>query len=137
MGTRIENKIMIDAPLDLVWRMTNDVESWVTLFEEYASVEILGRAQDTVTFRLTTVPDEQGNVWTWVSERRTNRQAGTADARRTETGPFQHMNIHWSYQEVGSGTEMTWCQEFAMKLGAGRTDEAMADYLNGRTRVQM
>ena len=49
--------------------MTNDVESWPELFTEYASAEILDREGDTVRFRLTMHPDENGKVWSWVSER--------------------------------------------------------------------
>ncbi|MGH3898242.1 MAG: SRPBCC family protein, partial [Pseudonocardiaceae bacterium] len=29
--------------MELVWSMTNDVESWPQLFSEYASAEILSR----------------------------------------------------------------------------------------------
>ena len=40
MAGRTENDIVIYAPLDLVWEMTNDVESWPTLYSEYAKAEI-------------------------------------------------------------------------------------------------
>ena len=38
MAGHTENEITIAAPLDLVWDMTNDLESWPQLFSEYASV---------------------------------------------------------------------------------------------------
>ena len=36
-----ENTIHIDAPIKLVWDMTNDVESWPNLFTEYAKAGIV------------------------------------------------------------------------------------------------
>ena len=62
MAGHTENEIVIDAPLDLVWEMTNDVASWPSLFSEYASAEILERKDDSTRFRLTMHPDEAGNA---------------------------------------------------------------------------
>ncbi|WP_279578998.1 SRPBCC family protein [Fodinicola feengrottensis] len=31
-----ESSVVIDAPIDVVWEMTNDVTSWPNLFTEYA-----------------------------------------------------------------------------------------------------
>ena len=33
-----DNSIFIDADIDHVWRMTNDLPSWPDLFTEYAEV---------------------------------------------------------------------------------------------------
>ena len=110
-----ENEITIAAPLDLVWDMTNDLEHWPQLFSEYASVEILARKGDTTTFRLTMHPDENGKVWSWVSERDRRPRPARSRARRVETGPFEHMDIRWEYDEVPGGTRMRWTQDFAMK----------------------
>ena len=43
MAAHTENEVVIDAPLELVWEMTNDVESWTTLFSEYSEAEVLDR----------------------------------------------------------------------------------------------
>jgi len=69
MPANTDNSVIIDAPLDLVWEVTNDVARWPDLFTEYAKAEILDRTDDTVRFRLTMHPDENGKVWSWVSER--------------------------------------------------------------------
>src|SRR3954454_8849510 len=103
---QVQNEIVIAAPMVLVWDMTNDVESWPTLFTEYARAEILERDGDTVRFRLTMHPDENGKVWSWVSERTPDPATRTVTARRVETGPFDHMDIRWSYREVPGGVEM-------------------------------
>jgi aromatase len=132
-----ENEITIAAPLDLVWDMTNDLENWPQLFSEYASVEVLTRKGDTTTFRLTMHPDENGTIWSWVSERTTDRKARTVRARRIETGPFQSMDIRWEYKEVPGGTLMHWTQDFAMKPDAPVDDAWMTDNINRNSPVQM
>jgi aromatase len=132
-----ENEITVAAPLDLVWNMTNDLENWPQLFSEYASVEVLSREGDTTTFRLTMHPDENGKIWSWVSERTTDRRGMKVRARRVETGPFQHMDIWWEYSEVPEGTRMRWTQDFAMKPDAPVDDEWMTDNINRNSRVQM
>ena len=43
MSGHTQNEIVIAAPLELVWDMTNDLENWPQLFSEYAAVEVLGR----------------------------------------------------------------------------------------------
>ncbi|CAM5703207.1 Putative polyketide cyclase OS=Streptomyces glaucescens OX=1907 GN=curF PE=4 SV=1 [Streptomyces glaucescens] len=95
MAGHTENEITIAAPVDLVWDMTNDLERWPQLFSEYSACEVLSRNGDTVTFRLTMHPDENGKVWSWVSERVTDREKLVVRARRIETGPFEYMNILW------------------------------------------
>ncbi|MCB5907471.1 SRPBCC family protein [Streptomyces pinistramenti] len=137
MPGHTENAITINAPLDLVWDMTNDLENWPQLFSEYASVDVLSREGDKTTFRLTMHPDNNGTVWSWVSERVTDREGLTVRARRVETGPFAHMNIHWSYSRNKTGTTMHWTQDFAMKPEAPVDDQGMTDMINRNSRVQM
>src|SRR5687768_2096938 len=112
MTGHTQNEITIAAPVDLVWDMTNDVANWPRLFSEYATAEILSEEGNRVTFRLTMPPDENGKVWSWVSERETDRETLSVEARRVETGPFAYMNILWEYEKVPTGTRMTWTQDF-------------------------
>jgi len=135
-----ENSVTIDAPFDLVWSMTNQVESWPQLFTEYSAAEILERHGETVRFRLTMHPDENGQVWSWVSERTTDPVARTVSARRVEPGPFEYMNIRWIYAAEGpegGRTRMTWIQDFAMRPDAPVDDTWMTSRLNTNTPVQM
>lgn len=137
MAGHVDNAVVIAAPLDLVWDTTNDLESWTSLFSEYAKVEILDRTGDTVRFRLTMNPDADGNVWSWVSERTADREALTVRAHRVETGPFAYMDITWTYRPVDDGVEMRWMQDFSMKPTAPATDEQAVAHLNGNTRREM
>lgn len=132
-----DNEVFIAAPMELVWLRTNDVASWPDLFTEYAAAEILSEKDGVVRFRLTMHPDEQGRVWSWVSERRPDEAARTVTAKRVEPGPFLHMDIRWSYREVDGGVVMRWEQDFAMRPDAPVDDAGMTERINGNTAVQM
>jgi aromatase len=137
MAGHTDNAIVIDAPMDLVWSMTNDVASWPQLFSEYASATILERHGDTVVFRLTLHPDASGTVWSWVSERTVDVAARTVRAHRVETGAFDFMNIAWDYVQQPDGVRMRWVQDFHMKPDAPVDDAAMTERLNRNTVIQM
>ncbi|MFI1963254.1 SRPBCC family protein [Streptomyces pathocidini] len=137
MSAHTENDITINAPLDLVWNMTNDLENWPRLFSEYAAVEVLSREGESTTFRLTMHPDENGTVWSWVSERTTDRPELTVRARRVEPGPFQYMDIRWEYEEMPDGTRMRWIQDFAMRPEAPVDDAGMTEHINRNSKIQM
>jgi aromatase len=132
-----ENSIVIDAPMQLVWRMTNDIERWPELFTEYAEVQVLQRTGDTVLFRLTMVPDENGISWSWVSERTADPVTRRVRAHRVETGPFEYMRINWQYRSLPEGTRMTWTQDFAMRPSAPLDDRQMTDRINANSRIQL
>ncbi|MEV5414175.1 SRPBCC family protein [Thermopolyspora sp. NPDC052614] len=137
MAGHTDNHIVIDRPMDLVWDVTNDVESWPRLFSEYASAEILRRQGPTVRFRLTMHPDTDGNVWSWVSERTPDPATRTVRAHRVEPGWFKYMNLFWEYEEVRGGVRMRWVQDFEMKPTSPLDDGRMTDRLNANTVIQM
>jgi aromatase len=142
MTGHTDNDIVIDAPLEFVWRVTNDIRDWPSLFTEYASAEVLEEEPGRIVFRLTTHPDDAGNVYTWVSERRPDPGTHTVHAKRIETGPFEYMNLRWTYTPVpgGSdapGTRLRWVQDFTVKPSAPTDDAGFTDYLNRNTAVQL
>jgi aromatase len=137
MSGHTHNEVLIEAPFDLVWDMTNDVSSWPELFTEYAAAEVLEESSNTVRFRLSMHPDENGTVWSWVSERTTDRAGRRVQARRVEPGPFEFMDIEWSYAEEGDGTRMRWVQDFRMRPDAPIDTPAMTERINKNSRVQM
>jgi len=137
-GARTENAVVIEAPLEEVWKVTNDVPSWTWLYDEYAGAEVLEQSENYVKFRLTTHPDENGQQWSWVSERRLDPVAHVVHAKRTETGPFEFMHIRWEYTELPTGaTEMRWIQHFHMKPVAPVDDDTMATRINTNSPIQM
>ncbi|MGI5330476.1 SRPBCC family protein [Actinomadura nitritigenes] len=136
MASSTDNSIHVDAPVELVWRTMNDVRRWPSLFTEYASIEVLHEEGTTVRFRLTMVPDPDGTVWSWVSERTWDDETRTSRAHRVETGPFEYMRIYWDFRPEGEGTLMRWRQEFEAKPTAPFTDEEITKRLNDNTAIQ-
>ncbi|GAB3809765.1 SRPBCC family protein [Micromonospora zhanjiangensis] len=132
-----ENSVLIAAPLALVWEVTNDLSRWTDLFTEYRSVDVLARHGDTVRFRLSMFPDDNGVVWSWVSERTMDPTRYEVHAHRVEPGPFEYMRIHWRYTEEPGGTRMTWVQDFAMRPTAPVDDAQMTERINTNSRLQM
>jgi aromatase len=137
MSKITDNSVVINASMDLVWEITNDVANWTSLFTEYAGAEILERNGDTVRFRLTMHPDQNGKIWSWVSERTPDPKTRTVKAHRVETGPFDFMNIQWFFEPVAGGTKMRWVQEFHMKPTAPVNDDWMENNINTNTVKQM
>lgn len=134
----IRNVVLIEAPLEDVFRLTNNVRTWPTLFTEYQSSEVIEETDDSVTFRLTTHPDEDGQQWSWIARRTTNKERhATYSERMPSSGPFQHMMIRWWYDAAGENqTSMTWEQEFTIKPDAPVTEEQATAYLNKQTKIQ-
>ena len=137
MAAHTENETIIQAPFDLVWRVTNDIANWPELFSEYASADILHRDGDYVRFRLTMHPDGQGRVWSWVSERIADPRVRTAIAHRVDKGPFEYMFIRWTYEETPAGVRMHWTQDFAMAPTAPVDDATMAANINTNSTQQL
>jgi aromatase len=138
MAARTENEVVINAPLDLVWDMTNDVESWPALYTEYAKAEVIERDGQTIRFRLTTHPESDGTAWSWVSERTPDPATRTVTARRIETGPLlEKMEIFWDYTQTPQGVRMRWVQEFVLRPTAPVDDAGAVAFLNQETKVQM
>ena len=137
MSGHTDNAVVINAPMDVVWDITNDVESWSSLFSEYSISEIIEQRGETVRFRLALHPDENGVVWSWVSERTTDPATRTVRSARVETGVFKYMSLFWEYTEVEGGVRMRWVQDFEMKPVAPINDEQMTQRLNTNTAIQM
>jgi aromatase len=137
VSAHTDNSIWIDADIDTVWTLTNDLESWPDLFTEYAVVEILEKLENTFKFRLTMHPDENGTAWSWVSERILDPANYHVRAHRVETGPFEYMHIEWTYVPEGRGTRMRWVQDFHMRPGAPVDDEQMTKRINTNSVLQM
>ncbi len=137
MSSHTDNAITIDAPMELVWEMTNDIASWPRLFSEYAVAEVLERRGDTVRFRLALHPDDNGTVWSWVSERTADPVSRTVRSQRVETGVFKYMFLFWEYVQYDHGIVLRFVQDFEMKPGAPLDDAGMTERLNTNTAIQL
>lgn len=137
MSGHTDNSILIAAPMDLVWRMTNDVEAWPRLFSEYSTTEVVERRGDSVRFKIALHPDENGEVWSWVSERTADPRSRTVRSHRVETGVFKYMSLFWEYVQEDDGVRLRFVQDFEVKPGAPLDDAGMTERLNRNTAVQL
>jgi aromatase len=132
------NAIVVNAPVADVFRLTNDIQLWPELFTEYQSADIVEQDDESVTFRLTTRPDDDGQQWSWVSRRwANNERMSTYSERTTVSLPFERMVIRWWYDAIDEQhTSMTWEQEFTLSTRAQVTEQQVTDFLNRQTRSQ-
>ena len=107
-----ENSIVIAAPFEFVFDISNKIERWTELFgDEYVKAEVLERKGNEITFRLT---DDESK--SWISKRWLFKELKFAFASRWEPMfPFNYMKIVWLYHETPEGSiKMTWVQDFEM-----------------------
>ncbi|GHO81094.1 putative polyketide cyclase [Ktedonobacter sp. SOSP1-85] len=111
---RIQNSIIICKDPQTVFDITNDIERWPILFNEYHGAKILNRESEgrytRLSFQLT---NAEGN--TWRSQRLLDHQQMVATAEREEPlYPFAYMHLKWTCEAAPEGTKMTWTQDFEL-----------------------
>ena len=129
------NQIVINAPYDFVFDISNTIERWTDLFgDEYVKAEVLKREGNEITFRLT---DDENK--SWVSKRWLFKKHNFAFASRHEPMfPFKYMKIIWLYHEQADGVLMTWIQDFAMDPGFTKfSEEQIEGFINEHSRHNM
>jgi len=129
------NAITIDAPYELVFDVSNNIERWTELFgDEYVKADVLKREGNRIEFRLT---NNEGQSWT--SFRLLYKEHKFAYAQKNEpTFPFKYMKIIWLYTEVEGGVLMTWIQDFELDPNFEKmTDQQVVDAVNEHSQHNM
>jgi aromatase len=111
---RIQHSVQIARPPAEVFAVTNDIDKWRVLFNEYNESEVLRREDagrfTKLVFRLR---NKEGAAWQ--SWRLLDHQDLVAIAQREDPlYPFIYMHLTWTYQPVDGGTLMTWMQDFEL-----------------------
>ena len=121
------NAIVISAPYELVFDISNDIPRWTELFGgEYKEATVVKKEGNRITFRLT---NNEGN--SWQSFRLLFKGQYFTYAEREEPQfPFQHMKIIWLYTPRPEGIELTWIQHFTMDEKAKFNDEQVEGFIN-------
>jgi len=135
------NSIIINAPYDLVFDISNDIPRWTELFgTEYKKAEVLEKKDNKITFRLTDEDDKS-----WVSWRLLFKDKYFAYAQRHEPlFPFKYMKIIWLYTPVQEGmalanggqttdfcpVKLTWIQDFEMEKTFKFNDQQIEGFIN-------
>ncbi len=125
------NSIIINAPYELVFDISNDIPRWTELFgTEYKKAEIVNREGNKITFRLT---DDEDN--SWVSWRLLFKDKFFTYSERQEPKfPFNFMKIVWLYTLKPAGVELTWIQHFQMDAKAKFSDEQVEGFINKHSK---
>jgi len=128
------NSIIINAPYDLVFDISNDIVRWTELFgTEYKKAEILKKEANKITFRLTDDEDKS-----WVSWRLLFKDNYFTYSERFEPKfPFEYMKIIWLYTPKASGIELTWIQHFKMDEKAKFSDEQVEGFINKHSQENL
>jgi aromatase len=128
-----KNNIFIRAPYDRVFDISNDIERWPELFDEYTEAKIISRDGDRITFQLT---NKEGKSWR--SSRLLDKPRHRCAAQREEPMfPFKYMNLLWTYEEVDGGVSMTWEQDFEMDDKAPVDNDTAAARINEHSKKNM
>jgi len=125
------NSIIINAPYDLVFQISNDIPRWTELFgSEYKKAEVVKLEANKITFHLTDDEDKS-----WVSWRLLFKENYFAYAERQEPKfPFKFMKIVWLYTPKPDGIELTWIQHFEMDEKAKFNDEQVEGFINKHSK---
>ncbi len=125
------NQILINAPYDKVFDISNDIPRWTELFgSEYKKAEVLKKEGNKITFRLT---DDEDRAW--VSIRLLFKDNYFAYAERQEPKfPFKYMKIVWFYTVSPEGVLLTWIQHFEMDAKAKFNDEQVEGFINKHSK---
>jgi aromatase len=127
------NSVIIDAPYDRVFEISNDISRWKELFDEYTGSEVLEKEGNKIIFQLT---HQNGN--SWKSYRLLFKENQFAYAEKLDPKfPFKYMKIIWLYREVDKGTEMTWIQDFTMDKDAKFNDSKAEEIINQHSQKNL
>jgi aromatase len=128
------NSIIIDAPYEKVFDISNDIPRWTELFGgEYKEARITRGEGNRITFQLT---DNEGR--SWQSWRLLFKEQYFTYAEREEPKfPFAYMKIIWLYTPTPEGVELTWIQHFRMDEKAKFTDEQVEGFINTHSRENL
>jgi aromatase len=125
------NSIIISAPYEKVFDISNDIPRWTELFGgEYQKAEVVSKEGNKITFRLT---DDEGK--SWQSWRLLFKDTYFTYSQRQEPMfPFKFMKIIWLYTLKPEGVELTWIQHFEMDEKAKFNDTQVEGFINGHSK---
>jgi aromatase len=128
------NSIVIDAPYEKVFDISNDIPRWTELFgTEYKEAKILSREGNKIVFKLTDDEDRS-----WQSFRLLFKENYFAYAQKMPPEfPFTHMKIIWLYTPTPEGIKMTWIQDFTMDPKAKFTDAQVEGMINKHSQENL
>lgn len=128
------NSIIINAPYDLVFDISNDIPRWTELFGgEYQKAEVKKKEGNKITFRLTDYEGKSWQSWKLLFKERYFTYA----EREEPKFPFKYMKIIWLYTQKPEGVQMSWIQHFEMDEKAKFNDEQVEGFINKHSKENL
>ncbi|GAB2678785.1 SRPBCC family protein [Nocardia goodfellowii] len=113
----ITRSVIIDAPVDMVYEISNRIDQWPEMIPEYLKAEILRHEGRKIWFRLTNADNAS-----WVSWRMLYPPLISYAERFDPLAPFTFNHLTWVYQPLpGYRSQMTWDMYF--ELAEDKRDE--------------
>ena len=128
------NSILINAPYEKIFDISNDIPRWTELFGgEYKEARVVTREANRIVFQLT---DDEGR--SWQSFRLLFKKDYFAYAERLDPKfPFEYMKIIWLYTPTQEGVILTWIQHFTMDKKAKFNDEQVEGFINKHSKENL
>ncbi|MGE5197501.1 MAG: SRPBCC family protein [Deltaproteobacteria bacterium] len=128
------NSIVINAPYEKVFDISNDIPRWKELFgSEYKEAKIIRKEGNKITFELT---DDEGKSWqSW--RLLFKKDYFTYAEREAPKFPFKYMKIIWLYTQQPEGIELTWIQHFSMDKEAKFNDGQVEGFINKHSQENL
>jgi hypothetical protein len=132
MSAHVDVEVVVPAPLDAVWRISNEHERWEAQRHRSLVADADGLR---FSFQVTSPPDPEGRTWTyWVERCLYHPAEHVVHARRWGNPEFRYSVAWWLYDAVEGGTRVRSVQDFEMADGASADDLEMQRIITDGTR---
>lgn len=130
----IQNDINVEAPADFVLKVSNDLERWPLMMEDYREVRVLRQEGLKIWFRLTHASGAEWTSWRLISPEGYFAIAERWDPRL----PFEFMQLIWRYERIDEySTRMIWTMAFELpSANSHEEDESESRFAEHAVRNQ-
>jgi hypothetical protein len=126
----VDVNVLVRAPLDVTWRVTNDLSGWDR--ERHRMEGPAGGSR--VRFEVV-VPAADGRPSrTYSVERCPDEGQRVVYSRRWDNHPYRYSIAWWLYDEVDGGTAVRCVQDFELEPDAGFDEEEAARRMGASAR---
>ena len=117
---QVKNKVTIQAPFDLVWKLAQDVENFPSIMPDLEKVEVIEKSEPsprtlrTITQWHTRIKQFNRSI-VWTEEDIWNEAEGACHFWQLK-GDFTEYKGVWQFREVGETTEMDLSIDYAFEI---------------------
>src|SRR5262245_16461466 len=134
MAGHVDVSVVMQAPLAVAWRVTNDFSQW-----DSSTHRLLERSEDgrRISFELTAPFGGGGRTWTYRVDRWQEPDGRLVFARRSQSPHLVYSVAWWLYDENDGVTTLRTVQDFQMSETSPIDDRRMEELLSAGTLRSM